>query len=183
MLLWHLGATTALTRYTFRDERMDLRFLMLGAVLPDLIDTPIGLIFYESLRSVRLFTHSLVLAGLLMTWIVLATRRGRPRKRWMPIAIGVLIHLFLDAMWADPETLWWPILGFDFSSNAATSAAELARGVFSNPWVWGGEVAGVAYLATLGYRSGFADRRARREFFATGVVSAPIGLSGQSPPV
>ncbi|NND04000.1 MAG: hypothetical protein HKN91_14560, partial [Acidimicrobiia bacterium] len=72
MLLWHLGATTALTRYAFRDERMDLRFLLLGAVLPDLIDTPIGLIFYNSLHSVRLFTHSLVLAGLLMTWIVLA---------------------------------------------------------------------------------------------------------------
>ena len=35
MLFWHLGATVALVRYSFRDDRMDLRFLMLGAVLPD----------------------------------------------------------------------------------------------------------------------------------------------------
>ena len=43
MLFWHVGGTIALVRYTVRDERMDLRFLILGAVLPDLIDTPIGL--------------------------------------------------------------------------------------------------------------------------------------------
>lgn len=181
MLLWHVGATTALTRYAFRDERMDLRFLLLGAVLPDIIDTPIGLLFFESLQSVRLFTHSLVLAGLLMSWIVLATRRGRPRKRWMPIAIGVLIHLFLDAMWADPETLWWPILGLDFSPAAATSPADLIGDVLGNAWVWLGEAAGLLYLVTLGRRSGLGSQEARRELYNSGRVSAPIGLSGWPP--
>ena len=39
MLFWHLGGTTALARYAFRDERMDLRMLALGAIMPDLIDT------------------------------------------------------------------------------------------------------------------------------------------------
>jgi hypothetical protein len=42
MLFWHLGASIAVARYTFRDERMDLRFLALGALLPDIIDTPVG---------------------------------------------------------------------------------------------------------------------------------------------
>ena len=178
MLLWHLGATIALTRYAFRDERMDLRFLMLGAVLPDLIDTPLGLIFYEALQSVRLFSHSLVLAGLLMTWIVLATRRGRPRKRWMPIAIGVLIHLFLDAMWADPETLWWPVLGLEFSPAAAMTAGDLVTDTISNLWVWLGEAAGLVYLVVLARRSDLGAAEARREFFSTGRVSAAIGISG-----
>jgi len=41
MLFWHVGATIAFVRYTFRDKAMDLRFLALGAILPDLIDTPI----------------------------------------------------------------------------------------------------------------------------------------------
>ena len=177
MLLWHLGATTALTRYAFRDEKMDLRFLMVGAVLPDLIDTPIGLLFYESLQTIRLVAHGLPLAAILMTWIVLATRRGRPRKRWMPIAIGVLIHLFLDAMWADPETLWWPVLGFDFSPAGAATVGDLIANTVSNLWVWIGETAGFVYLAALARRSGLESADARREFLETGRIWAPIGLN------
>ena len=179
MLLWHLGATTALTRYAFRDERMDLRFLMLGAILPDLIDTPIGLLFFDSLQSVRLVAHSLVLAAILMTWIVLATRRGRPRKRWMPIAIGVLIHLFLDAMWADPESLWWPFLGFEFASVEAAAASDYVVDVLGNVWAWIGELVGLGYLTILARRSNLSSPEARRSFLATGRVTAPIGFSDQ----
>ena len=32
MLFWHVGATIAIARYTFRDDRMDLRMLALGAL-------------------------------------------------------------------------------------------------------------------------------------------------------
>lgn len=177
MLLWHLGATTALTRYAFRDEKMDLRFLLLGAVLPDLIDTPVGLLFFDSLQSVRLIAHSLPLAALLMTSIVLSTRRGRPRKRWMPVAIGVLVHLFLDAMWADPETLWWPLLGLDFSKANAATLSDLVAETLGNWWVWAGELAGLAYLILLAKRSGLQTTEARRHFIETGRVSAPIGFS------
>lgn len=181
MLLWHLGATVALTRYAFRDERMDLRFLAFGAILPDLVDTPIGLIFYDGLRSVRLFTHSLLVAAALMTWILFATRRGRPRKRWMPVAIGVLIHLFLDGMWAEPATLWWPFLGAEFAAAGAETIAEYVGNVLSNWWVWLGEVIGAAYLVNLARRSGLAGATERRDFFATGRVNAPIGGSPPGP--
>ena len=103
MLFWHVGGTVAAIRYAFRDDRIDLRFLLLGAVIPDLVDTPIGLLWFDTFGSVRLVAHSILFGSLVMAVVVLNTRRGRPRKKWMPLAIGILMHLVLDAMWIDPE--------------------------------------------------------------------------------
>lgn len=175
MLFWHVGGTIALVRYTFRDERMDLRFLILGAVLPDLIDTPIGLVAYEATQSVRMVGHSLVVAGGLMVAVLLTTRRGRPRKRWMPVAIGVLLHLFLDAMWADPETLWWPFLGLGFSEAPELTAADYVSRVLTDWRVWALEIVGAVYLVVLGRRARLADPAARDLFRTTGRVGVPIG--------
>ena len=45
MLFWHLGASLWLFRWIFRDPKVDVRFLFLGAILSDLIDLPIGTFF------------------------------------------------------------------------------------------------------------------------------------------
>ncbi len=174
MLLWHLGATVALVRYAFRDDRMDLRFLMLGAVLPDLIDTPIGWIWFGTTMTTRLVLHSLLFASLAMVIVVLRTRRGRPRKRWMPLAIGMLVHLALDAMWASPETLWWPFLGLDFTPAGATDLAGHVGDVLTDARVWLLEILGAAYLFVLARRGGLHREAERRAFLASGVVDVPI---------
>ncbi|NNF65359.1 MAG: metal-dependent hydrolase, partial [Acidimicrobiia bacterium] len=62
MLFWHLGGTVAIARYAFRDERMDLRFLALGALLPDLIDKPIAYFVFERYNATRLWGHTLIFA-------------------------------------------------------------------------------------------------------------------------
>lgn len=174
MLFWHIGATTAITRYTFRDERMDLRLLLLGAVLPDMIDMPIGLIVFSAVESVRLVGHSLLFAAATMALVMLATRRGRPRKKWMPLAIGVLVHLFLDAMWADPETLWWPIFGWEFSTTGFSDAAAYVSAALSSPVMWVGEAFGLGYLIAMARRGGLGDRNARLQFRGTGRINVPI---------
>jgi len=175
VLLWHLGGTVAAARYIFRDERMDLRTLLLGAVLPDVIDTPVGLIGYSSLRAVRLGAHSLLFVAVVMVVVLLVTRRGRPRKRWMPLVVGLLMHLVLDAMWADGATLWWPLLGAAFSPDTAATAAGYLADVLSDWRVWALEAVGLAYLGTLAARAGMGDAAHRRRFFATGTVDVPIG--------
>jgi membrane-bound metal-dependent hydrolase YbcI (DUF457 family) len=162
------------TRYAFRDDRMDLRFLVLGAVLPDLIDTPLGLFGFSTFGAVRLFSHSLLFGALVMTGVVLGTRRGRPRKRWMPVAIGILMHLFLDAMWADPETLWWPFLGWDFATSGFADAAALIAAVVSDWRVWALEALGAVYLAYLARRGNLASRPQRDRFLKTGRIGVPI---------
>jgi len=174
VLFWHLGGTIALIRYAFRDERMDLRLLTLGAVLPDLIDTSIGLVAYSQTGSVRLAGHSLLLAGGAMVAVLLTTRRGRPRKRWMPLAIGMLVHLFLDAMWAAPETLWWPFLGLGFTPADAANAGEYVAGVLGDWRVWALELIGLTYLFVLASRASLDSPQARQLLWTTGRIDVPI---------
>ncbi|MCP3996708.1 MAG: hypothetical protein GY722_16860 [bacterium] len=174
MLFWHAGATVAIARYSFRDDRMDLRMLLLGALLPDLIDTPIGLVAFERFGSVRLFTHGLLLAAAVMAVVVLSTRRGRPRKTWMPLAIGLLLHVLLDATWLDPETLWWPLLGWEFTAAGPETAADYLGAVLSDWKVWVAEAAGLIYLGYLWVAAGLSDPAKRSELWRTGRIDAPI---------
>ena len=153
---------------------MDLRFLVLGAILPDLVDTPVGLVLFTTTGTVRLAAHSLVLSALVMVVVVVRTRRGQPRKRWMPLAIGMLVHLALDAMWASLETLWWPFLGTEFSPTEAATVGGYVVGVLTDLRTWALELVGLVYLMVLGNRGGLGGRDARRRFLATGVVDVPM---------
>lgn len=174
MVFWHLGATVALVRYSFRDDRMDLRFLMLGAVLPDFIDTPIGWLVFDTTRTTRLVSHSLLVSAVAMVLVLWRTRRGRPRKRWMPLAIGMLLHLALDTMWASPGTLWWPFLGFEFTASGAPTLGAYIGDVLGDPLVWALEGLGAAYLVVLARRARLGEPDARRAFLMTGTIDVPI---------
>jgi hypothetical protein len=175
MLFWHVGATIGFIRYAFRDEAMDLRILALGSLLPDLIDTPIGLALWPSFRSVRLASHTILFASVLLVLVMATTRRGRPRKRWMPLAVGVLIHLVLDAMWTSPATLWWPFLGWDFDATSYQTAWAYLEWLLTDMRTWGLEAVGLAYLSILARRSQLGEPDARQTLLRTGRVSAPIG--------
>lgn len=175
MLFWHVGATIGFTRYAFRDEAMDLRFLALGAILPDLIDSPVGLVFWAQFQSVRLAAHSLMFAALLLAAVMVATRRGRPRKRWMPVAIGVLLHLVLDGMWRFPSTLWWPFLGWEFDATSFASVGAYLEWLLTDLRTWALEGVGLGYLVALAYRSDLGNPDARHLLITTGRVQAPIG--------
>jgi len=175
VLFWHLGATTALIRYAFRDERMDLRFLALGAILPDMLDTPVGFAAWSRFHAVRLAGHSLLFAAVIMVAVLLGTRRGRPRRRWMALAVGVLTHLLLDAMWRSPQTLWWPFLGGSFTTTDFATIDGYLRWLLTDPWMWAGEVAGLLYLAVLARRARLAQRERLVDFLHTGRLDVPIG--------
>ena len=175
MFFWHAGATVAFTRYSFRDPQMDLRFLVLGAMIPDLIDTPVGFVLWPQVENVRLFAHSLLFAAAVMAAVLLLTRRGRPRKRWMPVAVGILLHLVFDAMWRQPETLWWPFQGWAFTSTGYATVGEYLAWLLTDPVTWLLEAVGLLYLMYLARRSGLGDRSAREDFVRTGRAQAPIG--------
>ncbi|NNC74097.1 MAG: hypothetical protein HKN93_01170 [Acidimicrobiia bacterium] len=177
MLFWHVGATILLARYTFRDERMDLRTLAFGAVVADLIDTPIGFATFAEGGSILLVAHSLLFAVVVMTVVVLITRRGRPRRRWMAIPVAMLMHLMLDGMWSHPETLLWPFFGFDFAQSGFETAGSYLEAILTDPWRWVGEGLGLAYLVYLWRAAGLSDRGTRADFARTGIIHVPIGVS------
>jgi hypothetical protein len=177
VLFWHVGATIAFVRYAFRDEAMDLRYLAFGAILPDLIDMPVAIAMWESWQAPRLVGHSLLFGSVMMVAVLIATTRGARRKQWILLPVGALMHLALDAMWADPTTLWWPFLGWEFTSTGLATLSVYVASVLTNPWMWAGEVVGLAYLAFLWRSSDLSDETARRRLLSTGKISAPIERS------
>jgi membrane-bound metal-dependent hydrolase YbcI (DUF457 family) len=90
---------------------VDYRFILLGALLPDLIDKPLGLLLLPGvIDNGRTFLHTLLFLALTMLAAAAIYRQGR--RMWgIYIAFGVLLHFIMDAMWTDPVTLYWPFLG------------------------------------------------------------------------
>lgn len=169
MILWHVGGAVLIARYVFRDPRMDLRFLVLGALLPDLIDKPVGtILFFETFRNGRIFGHTLVFSLLILTAVMLGTRRGTARRRsLLGVPIGSLLHLLLDGMWTEPVTFWWPLFGWSFPAvHEAYWAAFLSR--LGDPLLLVREAAGAAYLGYLWRKGRLWDPERRRELIRTG---------------
>src|SRR5680860_9125 len=104
MLIWRLGATLWLFRWIFRDPKVDVRFLFVGVVIPDLIDLPVGtLLLADRYSTGQLWAHSLTVASVYMVVVLLLTRRGRRRRAFMAVGVAWLFYLLLDGMWAEAE--------------------------------------------------------------------------------
>ena len=130
---------------------LDIRILMVGSLLPDIIDKPVGQFFFrETFSNGRIFSHTLLFL------IVLAAAgyglyRYR-RKVWLlTLAAGTFMHLVLDQMWQAPRTLFWPLLGFGFEKGYLTDwLLNVLRALFSDPAVYIPEAVGLVILVWFG---------------------------------
>lgn len=171
MLLWHLGATFFLFRWIFRDPSVDMRWLALGAVLPDLVDIPIGtLVLAERLSTSEAWAHSLVAPTGLAIVVLAATRRGSRRRAGMAVVVGAFLHLLLDGMWAETEVFLWPVAG-PIPVGPSPWWGGLAERLVSSPWPWVLELVGLVYLTSLWVVAGLADPVARRRLVRTGRIA------------
>lgn len=174
MIAWHLGGTLFLFRWIFRDPKVDVRFLALGALLPDLVDLPLGTLVLAGRYSTgELWAHSLLAATLVMVGVLAATRRGRRRRAAMAVAVGMLFHLLLDGMWTSTEVFLWPFGGLDLPGGPRPYWAGVWERAASDPWRWVREAAGLAYLAGVWVRLGLGERARRRAVAATGRLPEP----------
>jgi inner membrane protein len=146
MLLWHLGTAMALVYVTLGRRRIDYRFVLLGAILPDLVDGVLGVFVFDGPAG-RWIAHSLLTVIVIAVAIILGLR-GERRLAVFGIAVGWLLHLVADGMWEAPETFLWPAFGTDFADSPTE---PYSWDVLLRPWehlgTWGGEVVGVAILA------------------------------------
>jgi hypothetical protein len=172
VFFWHVGGAVFLARWIFRDPAMDLRVLVLGAILSDLIDKPIGsVVFTGYFDTGRVYAHTLLFAAAVLGLVMASTQRGTPtRKRWMALPIGVLFHLLLD-MPIDPETLWWPVLGLDFPAFAEGRLADLVVYLLKSPVVVIQELLGLGYLVALYRRAELGRPEQRRKLVEAGTLS------------
>lgn len=93
-------------------RRVDLRVLLVGSLLPDMIDKPIGLLL-SGMFGYRLPGHSLLFLAV-VAFAGLALYFSRHKNWLLVLAFGVFMHLVLDEMWLDTKALLWPLQGFSF---------------------------------------------------------------------
>jgi inner membrane protein len=168
VIAWHIGATLFLFRWIFRDPKVDVRFLALGALLPDLIDLPLGtLVLADSLSTGEAWAHSLLVPSVATIIVLVATRRGRRRRAWMALVVGMFFHLLLDGMWMKTEVFLWPFFG-SIPPGPSPYWADLLSRAFADPWRWVREFAGLAYLGSVWIRSGLNDPANRRRVLESG---------------
>jgi len=152
MLLWYLAPSIVAVHDVFRSRGLDYRLVALGAMLPLLVDAPLGRFAYG---------HSLFVAVALLAAVMIATI-GRPRllrRRLICLPIGWLCGLVLSGAFLHDVSFLWPLLGADFPDDSLVppltvlvllDAAGLAVGV----WAYG--------------RFELRDRARRDDFMRTG---------------
>ncbi len=156
-------------RWIFRDPKVDVRFLLLGALLPDLIDMPIGtLILMDRFSTSELWAHSLLAASFYMAAVLITTRRGRRRRAWMALGVGWLFHLLLDGMWLNGDVFLWPFLGWDLPSASSPFWPEAWQRALADPWRWALELIGIIYLWWLWRALGLSNAERRESVTRSG---------------
>jgi hypothetical protein len=103
---WLIGKL--INRYGLRGKWLTNRLwiLLLGALFPDMIDKPLGLIIHNG----RAICHTLLLFGLLLVFTVWWTIKNK-RPTWTIFTFGWLMHLLLDRIWLSANTFFWPLYG------------------------------------------------------------------------
>lgn len=154
----HLGLTTGIVKLyekgTANSKRdndktyIDYRFVLVGSILPDLIDKPIGaFLFRSTFHNSRIFFHSLTVSAILILAGLYFWKRERSNKSLL-LGVACFIHLILDSMWEYPSILFWPFLGWKFPQRPEGNwvSSDLVR-LIHDPSLYGPELLGFAILA------------------------------------
>jgi hypothetical protein len=164
------GSTGALDSFAGFISGIDLRILLVGSLLPDIIDKPLGLIFFrEAIDYGRIYAHTLLFLTLITIVGILLYRLKR-RKWLLTLAFASAGHLVLDLMWKTPAILFWPLLGTSFPREDSTDyLAQLITDFLTQPDVLWGEVAGALVALVFGIM--LLSRKNRlRSFFLHGRI-------------
>jgi hypothetical protein len=106
VLFWFVGTAVVAVWFVFGDPRFDYRLLIVGSVLPGLIDLAFG-----GARAL----HSLTVSVVVLAVVMVATPRGSAlRRTLMGLPIGMLLHLVFTGAWLDADVFWWPFTGSSF---------------------------------------------------------------------
>lgn len=150
----HLGITVAFVFivFYFLREKVDYRFVLVGAVLPDIIDKPLGqILLFSVFHNGRIISHTLLFVAVLTLIGIYIEKRYKSTVVEI-LALGALMHLVLDQMWTTPQTLFWPLLGWAFPKVDLTDYANsLLNEMFTRQDVYLPEVIGFAILAVFVY--------------------------------
>lgn len=150
MVLWYAAPAILGAWVVLRDPRFDYRLAAVGALIPDVLDAPLGQ---------RATAHTLLFAVGALTAIMVATvRRRELRSRLLALPVGLLLHLVLHGVVGRGALLYWPLLG-DWGRLSLVPRPGVA--VVQ-------EIVGLAVAARIWSQFGLRDAARRRAFVRTG---------------
>jgi len=152
-----------LATYRGRDA-IDFRLVLLGSILPDIIDKPLGALLH---LEARLWAHTL----LFLAAILLLSRV--PWTRWLAwVGFGVAVHLLVDLMWDQPYVALWPLYGWGFPPGDQ-SLGGYWETLLRNPYVQFGEITGGLILGATAWRYRITSWEALKKFLRDGKLLRP----------
>jgi inner membrane protein len=163
------GQNSRISWFASLARYVDIRILLVGSLLPDIIDKPVGQFFFrQTFSNGRIFSHTLLF--LIVLLVIGFFLFKRYRQVWMlTLAAGTFAHLVLDSMWAYPSTLFWPLLGLTFDKVELTNwLANILKALFSHWDVLIPELIGLVVLLWFGLSLLF--RKKVGTFLKTGEV-------------
>jgi hypothetical protein len=104
MLFWFAGLSVLIVANVFRSTGLDYRLVAFGALLPLLVDVPVG---HRAVGHALIFPVGLFVAVMLAT----ISRSRLLRRRLLCVPIGVFVGLVLSGAFTQDHVFLWPFLG------------------------------------------------------------------------
>lgn len=150
---------------------VDYRMLLLGSLLPDIIDKSLWFLVAgltgQTFLSGRGYAHTLVFNLALLVGGLVLIRYG---KSWLLIiSLSSLGHLILDQIWEIPVVLLWPLLGPLSGAETTGWFYNIFQGLFSCPEVYIPEIIGLLVVLFLAWR--VVTRKSVFRFIRNGAIT------------
>lgn len=149
---------------------IDYRLVLLGSLLPDIIDKPVWLLVArltsDTALSGRDYTHTLLFnLALFITGLVLV----RYGKSWLLIiSLSSFTHLTFDQIWDSPVVLLWPLLGPLPKGETVGWVSDIFQALFLYPKVYVSEIIGLVIVLLFTYR--LVVRKSAVNFIRDGAI-------------
>lgn len=158
MFFWFIGTAVVAIWFVFGDPAFDYRLLVVGSVLPAVVDA-----FFGGARVL----HSVTFSVLLLAVPMLATPGRKPiRRMLLGLPLGTMLHLVFTGAWTNSTVFWWPFLGLGFDGARHPVAA---RGWWNVPL----ELIGVGLCWWIVERAQLRELERRAWFRRTGQLALP----------
>ncbi len=147
---WHLdkdASASSRSRLLTFLEKIDVRLLLVGSLLPDIIDKPLGTFFLRDIfSSGRIFCHTLVFL-LVITLAGFYLYRSHGKIWLLTLSFGTFTHLICDQMWGNLPTLLWPVYGLTFKRDDISHwIQDILYGLYTDPRMYVPELVGLLIL-------------------------------------
>lgn len=121
--------------HVFHDRRA-IPACAFGAILPDLVDKPLGhILLADSVGYGRIYLHTLLFLVAVTLIGIVVFRRYR-NVLVLAAAAGIASHQVLDAMWREPTNWLYPFFGPFTHSGEARSFIDLVMSELTEPTEW-----------------------------------------------